>query len=356
MSAKWLLYGANGYTGKLILEAAAQSNNLPIISGRNSKQIEELADKYGCQYLISNSENLSEKLNNQFGNIKLILNCAGPFVNTYKGVIKACLDHSIHYTDITGEWTVMEALAAFHQEAVEKNIVVMPGVGFDVVPTDCLALKLSGMISNPEKLILGFAGMNKASRGTLKSAVYHADKGNYIRLGGKIQKIPFKNTNECIEINKRKFNLINIPWGDIFTAYYTTNIQNIEVQTSVSKKAIKYISSINLLKHIFKIGLLKNLAINYINNKLPEGPEESDKKDSVTYVFGKVTNSNGESADLCWSTPDGYTLTVMTSLKIIEFILNDPKISGFKTPAGAYGFEWFLNLENINTDITKKSC
>jgi len=133
-----LIYGANGYTGKLIVQEAIDKGFKPIIAGRNSDAIEVLSKELDLPKRVFSLDEIATITHN-LSDIYLVIHCAGPFSATAKPMMEACMLSNTHYTDITGEISVFELAQSFNQKAKDSNVVLCPGVGFDVIPTDCLA-------------------------------------------------------------------------------------------------------------------------------------------------------------------------------------------------------------------------
>jgi short subunit dehydrogenase-like uncharacterized protein len=110
----------------------------PILAGRNAIAIEELAKKHHLDYRVFALDETA-RLDAALQEVDMVLHCAGPFSITSRTMVEACLRNKKHYTDITGEISVFESMAALDDKAKAFEIMVMPGVGFDVVPSDCLA-------------------------------------------------------------------------------------------------------------------------------------------------------------------------------------------------------------------------
>ena len=136
--SQFMIYGANGFTGRLIVQEALERGFKPVIAGRNRKAIKALANETGLEARIFGLNDLSSIAKN-IANMDVVLHSAGPFSLTMPNMVKACLQTGTHYCDITGEIDVFEKVYAQHDKAIEKNIALIPGVGFDVVPTDCVA-------------------------------------------------------------------------------------------------------------------------------------------------------------------------------------------------------------------------
>src|SRR3954469_25866251 len=131
MAANLLLYGANGYTGKLIAHAAASRGLRPILAGRDRATIEQLARELNLEHRVFSLEE-ARRLDAGLDEVAAVLHCAGPFSRTSKPMADASLRTQTHYMDITGEAAVIESLAARDREAKEKGVMLLPCAGFDV--------------------------------------------------------------------------------------------------------------------------------------------------------------------------------------------------------------------------------
>ena len=183
MIPTFLIYGANGYTGELITRFAAERGLKPILAGRNQTKISELADKYGFEYRVFSLDETA-KLDAALQEVDMVLHCAGPFSITSLPMVKACLRNKKHYTDITGEISVFETCASFDKKAQDAGVMIMPGVGFDVVPSDCLAKHLKDRLPTATHLSLAFYGMGRMSHGTQATMTMNVGKGGAIRKDG----------------------------------------------------------------------------------------------------------------------------------------------------------------------------
>ncbi|HEY8711483.1 MAG TPA: saccharopine dehydrogenase NADP-binding domain-containing protein, partial [Thermoanaerobaculia bacterium] len=157
----WMIYGANGYTGELIARAGAAEK--PVLAGRNAQRIQALARELGCEARVFEIDRP------RLDGVSLVLHCAGPFIHTSAPMVRACLDAGVHYLDITGEISVFESIMALDAEAKLRNVTLLPGVGFDVVPTDCLAAMLARRLPGATELTLAFTGGAGLSAGTQKT-------------------------------------------------------------------------------------------------------------------------------------------------------------------------------------------
>ena len=104
-------------------------------------------------------------------------------------MVDACLHTGTHYLDLTGEIPVYEAIASRDAEAKARGVMLLPGTGFDVVPTDCLALHLKQRLPSATRLSLAFHGEGPAGLppGTQKTAIELAPYGDRVRRNGRLE-------------------------------------------------------------------------------------------------------------------------------------------------------------------------
>jgi short subunit dehydrogenase-like uncharacterized protein len=336
MQNQFLLYGANGYTGKLIAKLAAAYNLQPILAGRTKANIKPLADELQLPYRIFDLDNKAA-LENALSEVKLVLHAAGPYAYTAKQMIEACLQTGVHYIDINGDISVFEMLKKYDATAKEKNIMVMPGVGFDVVPTDCIALQLKNKMPDATHLKLAFASIGGGlSHGTATTMADKIGEGGAVRENGKIVRKPLGQKGMWVNFGTKKLFVMTIPWGDVSTAYTTTGIPDIETYTGIAPKVYRVLK----FQCIFNWALRTRFVRNIIKKKIkarPSGPSDEQRQKSSSFVWGEAGNASGEKITTCISCLDGYTLTAHSSLLISKKILEGNFKTGYHTPAGFYG-------------------
>jgi short subunit dehydrogenase-like uncharacterized protein len=344
MSANFLIYGANGYTGELITRYAVERGMKPILAGRNAIKIEALAKKDHLEYRIFSLDEIS-RMDAALQDVNVVLHCAGPFSLTAKPMVEACLRNRKHYTDITGEIPVFEAMAKLDERAKEAGIMIMPGVGFDVVPTDCLARHLKDRLPTATYLSLAFYGMGRLSHGTQATMTMNIGRGGAIRKDGKITRVPAAWKTREIDFGEVTKRSVTIPWGDVATAYYSTGIPNIEVFTVVPPAQLKLLKASRYLGWLLATKLIQN----YLQSQIPPGgPPAAERAKGKTLIWGEAEDANGNRVESRMTTPEGYTLTALAALNIIQRILEGNFIPGFQTPAKAYGTDLILKIEGVS--------
>jgi short subunit dehydrogenase-like uncharacterized protein len=275
----------------------------------------------------------------------MVLHCGGPFIYTAKAMVDACLETKIHYTDITGEYQVFEMLAEeYNEKAKQAGIMIMPGTGFDVVPSDCLALHLKNKLPSATHLQLAFA-MSKGglSRGTKKSMTEKLGSGSLIRRNGVLTVIPIGEKSMKVDFGSYKSKTLNIPWGDISTAWRSTGIPNIEVYAGATDKMIKNAKRSKYLNWLLRMRWVKNFMLKQID-KQPSGPNDETRETGRAYLWGKVSDGSGNHFISTLEAPSGYALTAKTAVLIAEKILAGNFKVGYQTPAMMYGEDLILEI------------
>ncbi len=346
----FILYGANGYTGKLIAKMAHEYELVPVLAGRNETAIKSLAQELNLPFKIIDLDN-HLALVNYLQDYKVVLHAAGPFQFTAKKMINACLESNTHYLDITGEIGVFEKAKTMNDQAIIKQIMVMPGVGFDVVPTDCIAQFLKDQLPDATNLKLAFAMMGGGvSNGTANTMVAGMGEGGAIRENGKIVKKPLGHKGMWVDFGLKKLFVMSIPWGDISTAFTTTGIPNIETYTKASPKTFSALKWQGLYNWFLRLAFVKNYAKKKLKNK-PAGPDDTQRAKAKSLVWGEATNTSGKKVAARLVGPEGYTLTAISSLIIVKKVLNGNFKIGYQTPAGCYGADLVLEIDGVTREI-----
>ncbi|MBK9154449.1 MAG: saccharopine dehydrogenase NADP-binding domain-containing protein [Chloracidobacterium sp.] len=344
MNKNFLIYGANGYTGELITRYAVERGLRPVLAGRNEVAIKDLAGKHGLEHRVFSLDDAA-KVDGALQEVDLVLHCAGPFSITSRPMVEACLRNKKHYTDITGEIGVFEACAAMDARARDAEIMVMPGVGFDVVPSDCLARHLKDKFPSATHLSLAFYGMGRISHGTQATMTMNVGRGGAIRKDGIVTSVPAAWKTREIDFGGGVVKTgVTIPWGDVSTAYHSTGIPNIEVFTVAPPSALKAMKMSRYLGWLLATGPFQK----YLQSKIPPGgPSDEERAKGKTLLWGEARDAEGNSVEARQQGPEGYTTTALAALNIVQKILEGNFKTGFQTPAKAYGADLILELDGV---------
>ena len=347
--SNFLLYGSYGYTGQLIVERALKQGMHPILAGRNEKKLRAQAEQRGLDCRVV-SLNDTARLDAALLEVDAVLHCAGPFVHTFRPMAEACLRTKRHYVDISGEIVGFEALATMDAQAKTAGIMLLPGAGFDVVPSDCLAAHLKQRLPSARQLRIFVRGVGAGvSRGTAKSAVENMHRQGMIRRDGELVQVP-----PAWNVRERDFGrgytrVVSVGWGDVSTAYYSTGIPNIEAYFAFPESVIRLMRAMRVVGPLFYNRLAKSLLKSLINTFVT-GPVEARRKKASAIVVGEVLGPKGERAASRLITPEGYTCTALTTVEIMKRLLQNDLKTGFQTPSLAYGPNFIMQFEGVRRE------
>jgi short subunit dehydrogenase-like uncharacterized protein len=340
----WLIYGAYGYTGTLIAEEAKKRGHRPVLAGRDAAKLKPLAQRLDLEHQVLSLEN-ERTLGTAIAQFDLVFHAAGPFIHTSEPMIQACLDGRAHYIDITGEIPVFEKLFSNDRQARDNGVALIGGVGFDVVPSDCLAGYLAPKLPDTVILELAFASSGKFSPGTAKTALEGISKGGVVRRDSRYMPHPLGHgATRILFSDGRERSVLPIPWGDLATAPRTTGIPNITTFMAISS------AQQTLVRRIAPIGqmLMASKSLRRLAQGLVDfvvhGPDETLRNEGRSYLWARVTDTGGKTIRAWLETPEPYQLTALAGVRCVEKVL-DGNLSGALTPSQAFGVDFVLEIE-----------
>ena len=347
MASDFLLYGSTGFVGDAIARLAVQKNLNPILAGRNGAKVRAQATELGMEYRIFELDD-ALAIDSALGDVSTVLHCAGPYIHTFKPMADGCLRTGTHYLDLTGEIPVYESLAAHDSEAKEQGVMLLPGVGFDVVPTDCLAIHLKHRLPSATRLTLAFHSEGPAGLppGTAKTMIEMIPYGNRVRRDGQLVPAPEVGLR-MIDFGRGPFRAVRLTWGDIFMAYYSTGIPNIEDYVVLSEKLSQQMNAINKLRPLFNLSIMREL----FKRVTPAGSTAEERARTQTHVWGEVEDDQGQKAVSRLHGPEaGVTWTAQSALAVVRKVLEGNALPGFQTPSLAYGADFVLECEGVTRE------
>ncbi|MFC7059431.1 saccharopine dehydrogenase family protein [Halovenus salina] len=339
---KTLVYGAYGYTGKRIAQDALDRGLDIVVAGRNGTKTRGLGIELGVDARVAEPAELASELDD----IDAVLNCAGPFAHTAEPVVDACLDTETAYLDITGEIPVVEMLAERDRDAEAAGVPLLPSVGFDVVPTDCLACHLHDRLPGADSLTLGVETRAGLSRGTLETVLEHARDGGAVRRDGALESVPVGSRTRQIDFGTGSRTGMLVPLPDVSTAYYTTGIPDIETYVAAPDSAGRMLRLGQPLLALLAVGPVRRLLQRVVRAVADDPPVQPRERDRVS-VWGAVTDGDRTAVSRL-ETPEPYSLTVdaaTTALERLDAMAELP--TGFETPAVAFDAEFVLGLDRV---------
>lgn len=342
MSKPLMIYGVTGYTGRLVLQEALACGLRPILAGRSASAVQELAATHELEARAFSLED-AEAVRKGLEGVGAVLHCAGPFMRTARPMLDGCLATGAHYLDITGEIAVFEAMVAADARAKQAGITVLPGVGFDVVPTDCLAAHLKRRLPTATSLELAFSGGTGPSHGTAATVVEGLGLGGAIRRGGRIKGVPTAWRTRTIEFADKSRLCVTIPWGDISTAYQSTGIPDITTYMSTTPSGLRSMRVMRLLEPVLRSRTVKDFLLKRLKAR-PAGPSASALERTKSQVYGEARDAAGTVVRSRLTAATGYTLTAMAGVRAAARVLAGETPAGFLTPSKAFGADFILDI------------
>ena len=339
----WMIYGSYGYSGRLIAEYAKACGLTPLLAGRDPAKTRALATELGLESRIFSLDD-PRAIIDAVKDVDAIVHCAGPFSTTSAPMIEACIEAGTHYFDITGEAFVFEHAHSdeVSNRATRADVIICPGVGFDVVPTDCISRALAEAMPDAVSLELAFAGGAKFSPGTATTMVEGMGMGTWSRRGGKLVRPGVLSRD--IDFGDGPRLAMSSSWGDISTAYYSTGIPDITVYIPASPELVTRARRAQWSRPVFRLGFVPSYQKSQVDKKV-RGPTDEERAKGRTHVWGEVVDRSGRRTTARMTTANGYTVTQLAPVAIIRHLMQNDAPSGSMTPSMLMGKDFASSLD-----------
>ncbi|HEX8121340.1 MAG TPA: saccharopine dehydrogenase NADP-binding domain-containing protein [Solirubrobacteraceae bacterium] len=352
--ARIAVYGATGYTGRLVAEQLRDRGFDAVLCGRNGGKLRRLASDIGVDWPVrAAAVDDAPALRKALSGADAVISCAGPFTFYGAPVIEAALDVGAHYVDTTGEQPYMRRVYEhLHEPARQAGCAVIPAVGFDYLPGDLIAALAARGHEPLDELTIAYAvagfGM---SRGTLRSGlemlgtddIEYRD-GDWRPAGGQ----PLRETFAFPDpIGEQP--VVRYPGGEVLTVPRHVDTRAVRYRwassTFAPHPALR--SVVPLTFPLLKVLLstpLRDVAESQID-KLPEGPPEDERRASRWTIVADADGADGSSARAVVSGSDLYGLTAVIAVHAAELLTAEGfDGAGALAPAQAFDPEEFLRF------------
>lgn len=332
----WLLYGATGYTGRRIAEWCVARGIHPVLAARRGDELRGIATRLGLAHealVLDNADVLAASLRRY----TTVLNCAGPFAQTWRPMIEACVVAGTHYLDITGEIGVYEGLAEYEDAARRAGIVIMPAVGFDMVPGDCLALALQQQLPDADTLDIGYSFEGTITRGSIRSALASFVGNNQVRREHRLVALEqplVRRFDFGAGAHDPQAECYATTFGDLSIAWRTTRIPNIT----------SYLHFTPSFQKLAQIASEADIAA------LPEGAPDEELRTHQAFIVGEVRNAEGKCRRARLVTPQVYAATFPLAGTIAQRVHEGVARPGYQTAAGVFGAAFVLGFERFRLE------
>ena len=343
-----IVYGANGYTGKLIVEVALREGLRPVVAGRRREAVEPLAAAWGLNSLCFSLDDPASAahLLEPYGAMIL---AAGPFSKTSAPALEACLRARTAYLDITGEVDVFEAVFARDADAKKARHRGPPGRR---ASTSCRRTAWRRRFRKPcrvrKRLTLAFRGF-KTSAGTMKTMLEGIPKGGLVREGGKLVAVPAAWKTMEVPLGDKTRLAMTIPWGDLSTAFRSTGIPNIEVYMAVPPSAVASARRMRRFAKLLGLSPVQSFLKARVEKNV-KGPTAEERERERSYLWGRVTKG-GSVVTGTLETLEGYALTAETAVAIAKRVLAGDVAPGVHTPSQAFGSRFIETIRGSKLTV-----
>lgn len=348
--SQWMIYGATGYSGRLIAEEAKRRGLAPILAGRSPAAVQAVAEQLGLPWRAFPLDAPALVAENLQG-LQLVVHCAGPFSATSRPMVDACVKAKVDYLDITGEIGVFEAIQHRNQEVTDAGISAIAGVGFDVVPSDCLAAMLKEKLPTANALVMGmYPRGGGVSPGTAKTMVEGLAEGGCIRRNGDLTRVPIAYKVATLPFEENRSALaVTIPWGDVSTAFHSTGIPDIEFYVGTTRSQVRGMRLARMMGPLLGLGPVQRLLKRRIDKNV-RGPSAQRRDTGYAMLWGEARDGAGGCVAMRMRTPEPYALTFMTAVSAAERVLQGGVRKGASTPSIAFGSDFILTVAGVTVE------
>ncbi len=337
--SNWMLYGAYGITGRLILDEALRRGHRPVLAGRDSAQLAALGRATGLSALPLPLDH-GEALRTALSRVSAVLHAAGPYHLTGQPMRAACLDVGCSYLDINGEIADFRAALGCDALARSAGIAVIPGVGYGVAFADCLAAQLALRLPDATWLRLSLATQTSArSRGArLSTAAAIAAGGREIYQGRLRQRALAFSSWRAPSADVPRMRFAAAPLAELVAAQRSTGIPNIVAGIPLSRAAavLMRLAGPSLGR------LMVRQATRTSNTPVP-GLQTTTITSLRSRVWAEAGNAVGEREAALLETGEGYQAAAAAAVRAVELQLQEPRV-GALTPAQAFGASFVLSV------------
>jgi short subunit dehydrogenase-like uncharacterized protein len=366
----WLLYGAYGYTGRLIAREALRRGHRPILAGRDGERLRRLALALAAEVEGSEPEvrvfplDDPETLVRGLDGVSAVFHAAGPFVHTAPPMLDGALRAGAHYLDISGEVPSFEHAFGLDHRARERGVILMPGVGMDVIPTDAVAAALAEALPGAVRLELALHSPGRASAGTLRTVVEHVPGGLLVRREGRLMGVrpsgarfrrevdmgPPPGEGPMVGVLGGRRPVAPYTWADLSTAYRTTGIPDITCYAVTPRTTVRLMPVVlPVLRLLLSMRPVRALARWWVGRG-GEGPSAEARRTGRVRAWGRVEDGEGRAWEAVLELPESYRFTAEAGVRALEETIQrgESGHSGTLTPAGALGVDWVLGLPGVH--------
>jgi short subunit dehydrogenase-like uncharacterized protein len=348
MHGRLLVYGGSGYTGKLLARAARDRQIATVLCGRSDEPLRAAAASLDLEFRVAGLEEPS-KLARALEGIDVVINAAGPFSATAPALVDACLRTGAHYLDVTGEVAVIDAIRRSNEQAIQRGVMLMPAVGFDVVASDCLAEHVARRARCARRLHIGISGLALLSKGSAKTMIGQLGEPAWVRRGGALERVPAGSLEHLFDYGGGPRTSVAVSWGDVVSAYFSTGIQDITVYFEATAAVRMHHTLLQLFGWAIPYTPWQAM-LKASTEWMPDGPTEEERSVRQAVVVAEIEDDRGNVIASRLRTPEVYSFTASSGAAVAARVVAGDIEPGFQTPARVYGSDFVLSLPGVTRE------
>jgi short subunit dehydrogenase-like uncharacterized protein len=309
---KMMIYGATGYTGRMVAEHAKSAGTQVVLAGRSEGALAKLAAEHGVEYRVFALDD-ADAIDQNLLDMSVLLNCAGPFMRTAKPLMEASIRNGMHYLDTAAELDSYRLAERLDGEAKAAGVMLMPGGGGSVAMLGSLAGHAVARVQNPRKIRIAMHVSGGMSRGSAISASENMTTETLARADGEL--VTVANSIRKFDFGQGADDSFQVTLPDLITIWRATGVPDIETFVHVTGTG-------------FPTGDL---------SLLPDGPTEDERLANRYQAIVEVTDPQGKVFRSLLDTVNGYSFTAIAVAEAGRRVLSGEAKGGFHTPAGLFG-------------------
>ena len=349
ISSKWMIYGATGYTGKLIAEEAVRRGHHPIIAGRDAEKVSHLAHQMGLEWTafgINDNETLCRNVEG----VDLVLNTASPFAETGSPLMDACISARCHYLDISNEISLLQQAQTRQQRALAQQIAIIPGVGFGTVASNSLASYVCKQVADPVSLEIAISPyVAHKSVGATRSTLETIARGGYVRRNSIVVATPFGAGARMVRFGDGDRCVVPVPSGDLQAAAMATGVANITVYVTSPFSPVLARLVLPYVQKLLSWERLRQRLVRVAEQRILKTTTKShrDAKEATghSWLWARAANDSGRYAESWLQTGEGYAFTASTAILAVEWVLRSLPTGVFT--AATFGDDFVLQVPGV---------
>lgn len=344
MRDRVLVYGGSGFTGRLLARSAGDQG-ATFLCGRDEQKLRLASSELGLDFRVAQLSE-PEALDRALEDAAVLINAAAPFSVSAPPLIDACIRNKVHYLDVTGEVPIIHLASTRGAEAHRQGVMLMPAVGFDVVPSDCLAAHVLRRSRSPSRLFIGISGLELLTRGSARTIIDQIGEPIWVRRNGGLVQVPAGSLKRSFDYGDGGCESTAVSWADVASAYFTTGVPDITVYFEATPAVRMHEALLKLYGWAVPITPWREL-LKATTQWMPEGPTESQRAASRAVIVAEIEDADGAVVRSRMRTPEAYSMTASAASAITKRVIAGDFEPGFQTPARVYGADFSLCLPGV---------